>query len=85
MRKIVAVVFVALALAGCKEELPGSVSEACEVAWRIFYRDTGRFTLTAAEYDALEPPNQSKVARFKYWFKTECPDQYARTVGGKKK
>lgn len=84
--KILLIATIGLAVAGCPEFGKDGkivILEACEVTYRLFYRD-GRFTLTEAEYDALRPVNQVKVTDFKRWFKSECPAQYAKTAGGKK-
>lgn len=74
----------AVMAAQCDRKKAVSISEACETAFKLFYRD-GRFTLTGEEYDALRPVNQVKITDFKVWFKSECPAQYANTAGGKKK
>lgn len=88
--QIAAVILIGVAVAGCLEfgrqgKKEVSLDTACEVSWKLFYAEGGRFTLTGPEYDGLRVVNQNKVTRFKFWFKTECPVQYARTVGGKAK
>lgn len=88
MIKAVIIVLIGIAVAGC----PGRaklkavpINQACEIAWKIFYQRDGSYSFTDREIDNLRQVNVDKNVDFKRWFKSECPNQYARTVGGKKK
>lgn len=86
IRRAALLLCLGLALTGCKLDKKGTlvISEACEVAWKILYARDGRFTFTDDEIDHLRPINVDKLSDLKRWFKQECPEQYARTVGGRK-
>lgn len=83
--KIFLLAFMAIVLMGCpKKGVPLIISDACETSYELFYAD-GRFVFVEDEVNHMRPVNQSKISNFKAWFQQQCPKQYAKTVGGKKK
>lgn len=88
LRRVLILSAMSVLLTGCLDDDGDgkvTISEACQVAYKIFYQRDGSFTFTDEEVSHLRDVNVDKISDFKRWFKQECPKEYALTKGGRKK